>query len=41
MAGGGVKGGLTIGTADEVGLHAVDKRLHVLNEGEAYRKIVG
>jgi hypothetical protein len=71
MAGGGVKGGQTIGTTDEVGLHAVDQRLHVhdlhatilwlmgldnmdlvykykgrperptINEGEAYRKIVG
>ena len=29
MAGGGVKGGQTIGTTDEVGLHAVEDRLHV------------
>lgn len=29
MAGGGVKGGQTIGATDEVGLHAVDDRLHV------------
>jgi uncharacterized protein (DUF1501 family) len=29
MAGGGVKGGQVIGTTDEVGLHAVDERLHV------------
>ncbi|MDB6135153.1 MAG: hypothetical protein JWM59_3396 [Verrucomicrobiales bacterium] len=29
MAGGGVKGGQTIGTTDELGLHAVDERLHV------------
>ncbi len=29
MAGGGVRGGQTIGTTDEVGLHAVDQRLHV------------
>lgn len=29
MAGGGVKGGQTIGTTDDVGLHAVDERLHV------------
>jgi hypothetical protein len=29
MAGGGVKGGQTIGATDEVGLHAVDERLHV------------
>ncbi len=71
MAGGGVKGGQTIGSTDDVGLHAVEDRLHVhdlhatilwlmgldnmdliykykgrperptLNEGEAYRKIVG
>jgi hypothetical protein len=71
MAGGGVKGGQAIGSTDEVGLHAVEDRLHVhdlhatilyilgidnmelvyrykgrperptLNEGEAYKKIVG
>ena len=29
MAGGGVKGGQVIGTTDELGLHAVDDRLHV------------
>ncbi len=29
MAGGGVKGGQTIGATDEVGLHAVETRLHV------------
>jgi len=29
MAGGGVKGGQTIGTTDDLGLHAVEDRLHV------------
>lgn len=29
FAGGGVKGGQTIGSTDDVGLHAVDQRLHV------------
>ncbi len=29
MAGGGVKGGQTIGATDEIGLHAVEQRLHV------------
>jgi uncharacterized protein (DUF1501 family) len=29
MAGGGVKGGTVIGSTDDVGLHAVDDRLHV------------
>ena len=29
MAGGGVKGGQVIGTTDDVGLHAVEERLHV------------
>src|SRR5205807_3377593 len=29
MAGGGVKGGQVIGSTDEVGLHAVEDRLHV------------
>jgi uncharacterized protein (DUF1501 family) len=29
MAGGGVKGGRTIGTTDEIGLRAVEDRLHV------------
>jgi hypothetical protein len=71
MAGGGVKGGQAIGTTDDLGLHAVEDRLHVhdlhatilyllgidnmelvyrykgrperptLNEGDAYRKIIG
>jgi hypothetical protein len=71
LAGGGVRGGQTIGSTDELGLHAVEDRLHVhdlhatflwllgidnmelvyrhkgrperptLNEGDAYRKIVG
>lgn len=29
MAGGGVKGGQTIGTTDDLGLHAVEDRIHV------------
>ena len=29
MAGGGVRGGQTIGSTDEVGLHAVEERMHV------------
>jgi hypothetical protein len=29
MAGGGVRGGQTIGTTDEIGLHAVEDRLHI------------
>jgi uncharacterized protein (DUF1501 family) len=29
MAGGGVRGGQTIGATDEVGLHAIEDRLHV------------
>jgi hypothetical protein len=29
MAGGGVKGGQTVGATDEVGLHAVEDRLHI------------
>lgn len=29
LAGGGVPGGTTIGTTDEVGLHAIEERLHV------------
>ncbi|MFO0966532.1 MAG: DUF1501 domain-containing protein [Gemmataceae bacterium] len=29
MAGGGVKGGQTIGSTDEVGMHAVEQRMHV------------
>jgi hypothetical protein len=31
MAGGGVKGGRTIGTTDELGLHGIEDRLHVLD----------
>ncbi len=29
MAGGGVKGGITLGTTDEIGLYAVEDKLHV------------
>lgn len=29
MAGGGVRGGQTIGATDEIGLHAIEERLHV------------
>ena len=29
MAGGGIKPGITVGTTDEVGLHAIEDRLHV------------
>jgi uncharacterized protein (DUF1501 family) len=29
LAGGGVQGGQTIGATDQLGLHAVDERLHV------------
>jgi hypothetical protein len=29
LAGGGVKGGQTIGTTDEIGLHAIEDRMHV------------
>lgn len=29
LAGGGVRGGQTIGTTDEIGLHAVEDRLHI------------
>ena len=29
MAGGGVQGGQVIGTTDEIGLHAVEDRLHI------------
>jgi len=29
MAGAGIRGGQTIGTTDEIGLHAIDDRLHV------------
>lgn len=29
MAGGGVRGGTTVGSTDEIGLHAVEDRLHV------------
>lgn len=71
LAGGGVRGGRTLGSTDALGLHAVEDRLHIhdfhatilwllgldhmelvyrykgrperptLNEGDAYRKVVG
>ena len=31
MAGGGVKGGVSVGTTDELGSRAVDDRFHVRN----------
>jgi uncharacterized protein (DUF1501 family) len=31
MAGGGIKGGVSVGTTDELGSRAVDDRLHVKN----------
>jgi hypothetical protein len=29
LAGGGVKGGVTFGTTDEIGLYAIENRVHV------------
>jgi hypothetical protein len=31
MAGGGIKGGVSVGTTDELGSRAVDERFHVRN----------
>jgi hypothetical protein len=31
MAGGGIKGGMSVGTTDELGSRAVDDRFHVRN----------
>jgi uncharacterized protein (DUF1501 family) len=41
VAGGGVKGGRVIGTTDEVGLHAVEDRLHVHDLHATFLHLLG
>ena len=41
MAGGGVKGGQTIGATDELGLHAVEDKLHVHDLHATILRIMG
>ena len=41
MAGGGVKGGQTIGTTDELGLHAVEDKLHVHDLHATIMRLLG
>ena len=41
MAGGGVKGGQTIGATDELGLHAVEDRLHVHDLHATVMRLLG
>lgn len=41
MAGGGVKGGQVIGSTDELGLHAVEERLHVHDLHASILRILG
>ena len=41
MAGGGVKGGQTIGTTDEIGFKAVENRVHVHDLHATMLKLMG
>ena len=41
FAGGGVKGGQTVGTTDELGLHAVDDRIHVHDLHATIMRLLG
>jgi len=41
MAGGGVKGGTSIGSTDELGAEAVDKPLHVKNLHATVLQLMG
>ena len=41
LAGGGVRGGRTVGTTDEIGLHAVEDRLHVHDFHATILRILG
>ncbi|NCY03564.1 MAG: DUF1501 domain-containing protein, partial [Planctomycetia bacterium] len=41
MAGGGVPGGITVGTTDEVGLRAVEERMHVHDLHATILRLVG
>jgi hypothetical protein len=41
LAGGGVKGGQVIGSTDEIGLHAVEDRLHVHDLHATYLHLMG
>jgi uncharacterized protein (DUF1501 family) len=41
LAGGGIRGGRTVGTTDEIGLHAVEDRLHVHDFHATILRILG
>lgn len=41
LAGGGVRGGQTIGTTDEIGLHAVEDRLHIHDLHATFLHLMG
>ena len=41
MAGGGVRGGQTIGATDELGLHAIEDRMHVLDLHTTILHLIG
>ena len=41
LAGGGIRGGRTVGATDEIGLHAVEDRLHVHDFHATILRILG
>ena len=41
LAGGGVRGGRTVGSTDEIGLHAVEDRLHVHDLHATFLRLLG
>jgi hypothetical protein len=41
VAGAGIRGGRTVGTTDEIGLHAVEDRLHVHDLHATFLHLLG
>jgi hypothetical protein len=41
LAGGGVRGGRTVGSSDDIGLHAVEQRLHVHDLHATFLHLLG
>jgi uncharacterized protein (DUF1501 family) len=41
VAGGGVRGGRTVGSTDDIGLHAVEDRLHVHDLHATFLRLLG
>ena len=41
VAGGGIRGGRTVGSTDDIGLHAVEDRLHVHDLHATFLRLLG